>query len=128
MNPIERQIALGRELMEINTQWFKKIAEFDASNFQKYIEMNQEFAGRIPEISDMQSFADLQREYGEALWSATQSAFQERGEMLREAAEANGAAVKSAFGQESTEAEEADAEEADTKSDAKAAKASAKAA
>lgn len=123
MNPIERQMALGRELMEINTQWFKKIAEFDASNFQKYVEMNQEFAGRIPEITDMQSFADLQREYGEALWSATQSAFQERGEMLREAAEANGAAVKSAFSPES-----ADAEETDTKPEGKTTKASTKAA
>jgi hypothetical protein len=123
MNPIERQMALGRELMEINTQWFKKIAEFDASNFQKYVEMNQEFAGRIPEINDMQSFADLQREYGEALWSATQSAFQERGEMLREAAEANGAAVKSAFSPES-----ANAEETDTKPEGKTTKASTKAA
>ena len=123
MNPIERQMALGRELMEINTQWFKKIAEFDASNFQKYVEMNQEFAGRIPEITDMQSFADLQREYGEALWSATQSAFQERGEMLREAAEANGAAVKSAFSPES-----ANAEETDTKPEGKTTKASTKAA
>ena len=123
MNPIERQMALGRELMEINTQWFKKIAEFDASNFQKYVEMNQEFAGRIPEINDMQSFADLQREYGEALWSATQSAFQERGEMLREAAEANGAAVKSAFSPES-----ANVEETETKPEGKTTKASTKAA
>ena len=85
--------------------------------------MNQEFAGRIPEITDMQSFADLQREYGEALWSATQSAFQERGEMLREAAEANGAAVKSAFSPES-----ANAEETDTKPEGKTTKASTKAA
>lgn len=126
MNPIERQMALGRELMEINTQWFKKIAQFDASNFQKYIEMNQEFAGRVPEINDMQSFAELQREYGEALWSATQSAFQERGELLREAAEANGAAVKSAFEPEPLEAEPA--AEADVKPAAKRGKAGTKAA
>lgn len=126
MNPIERQMALGRELMEINTQWFKKIAQFDASNFQKYIEMNQEFAGRVPEINDMQSFAELQREYGEALWSATQSAFQERGELLREAAEANGAAVKSAFEPEPSEAEPA--AEADVKPAAKRGKAGTKAA
>ena len=126
MNPIERQMALGRELMEINTQWFKKIAQFDASNFQKYIEMNQEFAGRVPEINDMQSFAELQREYGEALWSATQSAFQERGELLREAAEANGAAVKSAFEPEPSEAEPA--AEADVKPAVKRVKAGTKAA
>ncbi|NKC01712.1 MAG: hypothetical protein GKR90_24870 [Pseudomonadales bacterium] len=97
MNPFEKQIELGRELMELNTQWFQKITEFDATNLQKYVEMNQEFASRLPEVKDVQTFAELQREYGETLWSATQNAFQARGELLREAVEANGDVVKTAF-------------------------------
>ena len=100
MNPFERQMQLGRELMELNTQWFQKIAEFDASNFQKYVEYNQEMASRLPEVRDVQSFTELQREYGETLWNATQEAFKARGELLREAVEANGEAVKSAFNTE----------------------------
>jgi hypothetical protein len=97
MNPFEKQLEMGRELMELNTQWFQKITEFDTTNFQKYVEMNQEFAARLPEVKDVQSFSELQREYGETLWSATQNAFQARGELIREAAEANGEVVKTAF-------------------------------
>ena len=97
MNMIEKQMQLGQQLMQLNAQWFQKIAEFDASNFQKYVEFNQQYASRLPEVRDFQSFADLQREYGENLWSATQGAWQERGELMREAVEANSEAIRSAF-------------------------------
>ena len=97
MNPIERQMKLARELMELNTEWFRKIAEFDGQNFQKYVDMNQEFAQRLPQVRDVQGFVDLQREYGEALWSNTQEVFKARNDMLREAMEANGEAVRGAW-------------------------------
>ncbi len=97
MNPIETQMQLGRELMELNAEWFRKIAEFDAQNVQKYVEMNQEFAQRLPEVKDLQGFTDLQREYGETLWNSTQEAFQARNDMVREVVEANGAAVRNAW-------------------------------
>ena len=105
MNPFERQMQLGRELMELNAQWFQKIAEFDTANFQKYVEYNQEMASRLPEVRDVQSFTELQREYGETLWNATQEAFKARGELVREAVEANGEAVKSAFNTEEVKEE-----------------------
>lgn len=97
MNPIETQMQLGRDLMELNVEWFRKIAEFDAQNVQNYVEMNQTFAQKLPEVKDVQAFMDLQREYGETLWNNTQEVFQTRGEMLREVMEANGAAVQSAM-------------------------------
>ncbi|MEQ8693564.1 MAG: phasin family protein [Pseudomonadales bacterium] len=97
MNPIEKQMELGRELMELNAQWFQKIAEFDGQNVQKYVELNQTFAQRLPEVKDVASFVELQREYGETLWNSTQEVVQARSEMVREAFEANTNAVKSAF-------------------------------
>ncbi|MEM7001906.1 MAG: phasin family protein [Pseudomonadota bacterium] len=100
MNPIERQMKLARELMELNTEWFRKIAEYDVQNVQKYVEMNQEFAQKLPEVRDIQSFADLQREYGETLWTNTQEVMKARGEMVREAFEANGDAWRTAFSNE----------------------------
>ena len=97
MNPIEKQIQLGRELMELNAQWFQKIAEFDGKNVQSYVELNQTFAQRLPEVKDVQSFVELQREYGETLWNGTQEVFQARNDMVREAFEANTNAVQGAF-------------------------------
>lgn len=97
MNPFEQQMKLARELMELNAEWFRKIAEFDSSNLQKYVELNQEFAQKLPEVKDIQSFLDLQREYGETLWNGTQEVVKARGEMLREVVEANGEAMRSAF-------------------------------
>ena len=97
MNPFERQMQLGRELMELNAQWFQKIAEFDTANFQKYVEYNQEMASRLPEVRDVQSFTELQREYGETLWNGAQEAMQARSDMLREATTAAGEVVKGAF-------------------------------
>ena len=117
MNPIEKQMQMGRELMELNTQWFRKIAEFDAANFQKYVEFNQEFASRLPEVTDLQGLGELQREYGETLWNGTQEAFQARVEMIREASEANVEVVKSAFTNEEV-AEEVVEEKAPAKKEA----------
>ena len=82
----------------------RKIVEFDQQNFQKYVEVNQSFAQRLPEVRDIQSFVDLQREYGETVWSNTTEALQARGEMVREAAEANGEVLKSAFSSAQAEA------------------------
>lgn len=94
MNPFEKQMQLGRELMELNTQWLSKIAEFDTENFKHYVEMNQTFAQKLPEANDIQSFMDLQREYGESLWKNTQEVVKARGELLQTAMEENGELLK----------------------------------
>ena len=122
MNPIEQQMKLARELMELNAQWFRKLAEFDSKNFNSYVQFNQDFAGKLPEVNDVQSFVELQREYGEQLWSNTQKALTTRGEMLRDAFEAHNEAIRKAFTPESEVQAEA------TTEDKKAAPAKAKAA
>ena len=105
MNIIEKQIHLGRELMELNASWFRKIAEFDTDNVKKFVEFNQDFAGRLPEVKDVQSFVELQREYGERLWEGTQEAVKGRGELLKEAVEENGSTLRKVFSQEEAEEE-----------------------
>ncbi len=97
MNPIEQQLKLARDLMELNTEWFRKLAEFDSKNLSNYIQFNQDFAGKLPEVKNIQGFVELQREYGEQLWNNTQKALQTRGEMLRDAFNANNETIRKAF-------------------------------
>ena len=97
MNPFEQQMKLGRELMELNSEWFRKLAEFDAKNLSDYVQFNQDFAGKLPDVKDIQDFMELQREYGEQLWNNTQAAMKARGEMLQDALNANGETLRKAF-------------------------------
>lgn len=97
MNPFEQQMKLAREMMELNADWFRKLAEFDSQNFNNYVEFNRDFASRLPEVKDVQSFVELQREYGEQLWNNTQQALKTRAEMQREAFAANNEILRKAF-------------------------------
>jgi len=129
MNQFEKQLQMGRDLVELNAQWFRKIAEFDGDNVRKYVEINQEFARRLPQVSDFESFMGLQREYGETLWNGTQEAFKARSELLREALEANSTSVRSLFsGQDEEAVQEEQKEEQVQEKEAPKAKASKKAA
>lgn len=103
MNPFEQQMKLARDLMELNSEWFRKLAEFDSKNFSDYIQFNQDFAGRLPEVKDIQSFVDLQREYGEQLWNGARETLKTRGEMLRDAFNANNETIREAFSPEAEE-------------------------
>jgi len=103
MNPFEQQMKLGRDLMELNSEWFRKLAELDSRSFSDYVQFNQDFAGRLPEVKDIQSFVDLQREYGEQLWSGAQEALKTRGDMLRDAFNANNETIRRAFSPEAEE-------------------------
>ena len=121
MNPLEQQMKLARDLMELNAEWFRKLAEFDSKNLGNYVQFNQDFAGRLPEVKDVQSFVDLQREYGEQLWNNTQQAMQTRGELLRDAFNANTETVRKAFAPEAEEKPQAKKSAATKASPAKAA-------
>ncbi len=100
MNVLERQADVGRQLFEVNTSWWRKLAEFDSETFRRYVEFNQDFAKRLTEVKDLQSFAELQREYGQSLWSGAQDVLKERNEMLRDVAEANGELLRGMFSTE----------------------------
>ena len=120
MNPFEQQMKLARDLMELNAEWFRKLAEFDSKNFSSYIQFNQDFASKLPEVKDIQGFIELQREYGEQLWNNTQEALKTRGELQREAFEANNEVIRKAFTPEAEAEEKPRAKQAST-SKAKAA-------
>jgi len=102
MNVFENQSKLGRELFEINTQAVRRMAELAGEDMQKFFETNQNFASRLPEVKDINGFFELQREYGEALYSEVSERLQTRGEVIREAVERGGEVLRGAFNPEAT--------------------------
>ena len=109
MSVIENQMKLGRELFEINTHVLRRMTEITGEGVKQYFETNQDFAKRLTEVRDLSTFVELQREYGQTLYNGVTERLQTRGEVLKEAVERGGEAMRVAF---SSEAEEAVAEEA----------------
>lgn len=97
MSFIQRQIQLGRELFEINTSTVRRMVEQDVENIRKYFELNTEFAKKIPEVREVSSFVELQREYGESVWEGVKEAAQQRGELLRDTVQHAGGAMRGAW-------------------------------
>ena len=89
MNPFEQQMQLFRDLMELNAEWIRKLVEFDTESLRKYAELSQAYVNDLPQVSDLQAFGDLQRDFGQKLWEGAQDVLQQRGELIREAVEAN---------------------------------------
>lgn len=97
MNAFEKSFQFGRDLMEMNAEWFRKLAEFDGESVRKYIEFNQEFGKKLPEAKDAAGFFELQRTYVEQLWNGTQETAKARNELVKEAFQANGSAWRKVF-------------------------------
>lgn len=97
MSIIDRQMQLGRDLFELNTTTARRLFEVQTNGMRQYFETNEEFAKRLPEVRDISSFVELQREYGQTLWSDVQSNLRENGSVLREAVEHTGKAIRTAF-------------------------------
>ena len=109
-NGMEKGAELSRQLFDLNNSTIAKFVELSSDNFKKYLELNQNYVAKLPEVSDMSSFVELQREYGQNLWEGMQQDLRARGELVREAVESTGSLVRGTFG--SKEAEEAPAEAA----------------
>ena len=97
MNMIEKQIEFGRTLMEINQNTLQELFKVGQENMQKYMAMNTEFGQRLPEVRDVTTFVELQREYGETLWSSMREAGQGQADIVKSAVEETNEAVKKAF-------------------------------
>ena len=97
MSRIEKGAQLGRELFDLNNSTWTKIVELGNENFKKYVELNQSFVAKLPEVSDISSFVELQRSYGQDLWEGVQSDLKVRGEIVREAVEQTGGLVRGVF-------------------------------
>ncbi|MEM1232019.1 MAG: phasin family protein, partial [Pseudomonadota bacterium] len=88
---------LGRELFEVNSSTMRRLFETQAEGVRQYFETNQAFAKRLPEVRDVSSFVELQRDYGQTLWADAQSNLRTNGAILREAVEHTGSALKEAW-------------------------------
>ncbi len=106
MNPLEKQLQIGRELFELNATAWRRMVELDADSFRTFVETHQSFFSRLPEVKDLPSLVTLQREYGETVWNGAQSAVQARGEIMRESLGKAGELVRGAFDQSTDETTE----------------------
>lgn len=113
MSVIENQMKLGRELFEINTHVARRMTEITGEAFKQYFETNQEFLKRMTEIRDVSGFVEMQREYGTTLYNGMTERLQTRGEVLKEAVERGGEAVRDAFAASSDDVSAANEEAAE---------------
>ena len=104
---MEKGAKLGRELFDLNNSAMVKIAELSAENFKKYLELNQSFVTKLPEVSDVSTFVELQRDYGQNLWEGVQSDLRTRGEIVRDAVEQTGSLVRGVFTEADADVEQA---------------------
>lgn len=100
MNIFERQAELSRTMFEINTNAMQAMAKTGQESIQKYIDMNTEFGQRLPEVRDVTTFMEMQREYGEAFWSTMRSTTESQAEVLKTATEETSSALRKAFAPE----------------------------
>ncbi|MFT6518842.1 MAG: hypothetical protein ACJATP_002511 [Candidatus Azotimanducaceae bacterium] len=101
MNMIQKQADFGRTLFEINQNAMQEMIRTQQENVQKYFEMNTTFGQRLPEVRDVATFMELQREYGATLWSNIKESTQSQAGILKSAAEETGEAVRKVFTTES---------------------------
>ena len=104
MSRMEKGMKLGQELFDLNNTTWSKIAELSAENFKQYLELNQSNVQKLPEVRDVSTFVELQRDYGQNLWEGVQSDLKARGEIVREAVENTGGLVREVFNGETEEA------------------------
>jgi hypothetical protein len=110
MSRMEKGIKLGQELFDLNNSTLVKIAELSAENFKKYLELNQTYVEKLPEVRDVSSFVELQRDYGQQLWEGIQADVKARTDIVRGAVEQTGSLVRGVFsGEEADVAGEAQA-------------------
>jgi len=103
-NGMENVTKLGRQLFELNNTVIVKFVDLSSDNFKKYLELNESYVSKLPEVSDLSSFVELQREYGQNLWEGVQADLRARGEIVREAVEQTGSLVRGTFTAEAPEA------------------------
>ena len=104
-NGLENAGKLGRQLFDLNNETMVKFVDLSAENFKKYLELNQTYVAKLPEVNDVSSFVELQREYGQNLWEGMQADLRARGEIVREAVEQTGALVRGTVEETAAEVE-----------------------
>ncbi|MCB1644048.1 MAG: phasin family protein [Pseudomonadales bacterium] len=100
MNIIQKQADFGRTIFEINQNAIQELVKAGQENIQKYVELNTSFGQRLPEVRDITTLVELQKEYGETLWGTIKTATQTQADIYKSALEETGAAVRKAFSPE----------------------------
>ena len=103
MNFFEKQADLQRSLGEVGTSAWRRLVELSSSSTTRYFDLNAEFSKRLPAPGDLSGWTEIQREYGEAVWSNFEEYTKTRGEILKEALDESNELVKSAFNPEADE-------------------------
>ena len=103
MSVVQNQMNLGRELFEINSQVVRRMTEIAGEGIKQYFETNQEFAKRLTEVRDLNTFVELQQEYGKTLYSGASERMQTQGEVLKDAVERGGEALRGAYSPEAAD-------------------------
>ena len=97
MNIMQKQADFGRTLFEINQNAMQEMIRTQQENIQKYFAMNTAFGERLPEIRDVATFMEMQREYGATLWTNIKESTQSQAGILKSAVEETGEAVSKVF-------------------------------
>jgi len=100
MSRIEKGAQLGRDLFDLNNTTWTKIVQLSSENLKTYLELNQSYFAKLPEVRDVGAFVELQRSFGQDLWEGLQTDLQARGEIIREAVEQTGGLVRGVFNAE----------------------------
>lgn len=97
MNIIERQTQLGRSLYEINQNMMTEMVELGRKNIETYFATNRSFGEKLPEVREVSTFFELQREYGETLWNNAREAVEAQNAVFQGAFNDTREAVQTAF-------------------------------
>ena len=101
MNIFEKQAEFGRTFFEINQNILQQIAQIQQENVKNYFALNSDFSQKLPEIRDVASFVELQREYGETLWNGIRETTTAQSEILKTATDETGEAFRKIYTDES---------------------------
>lgn len=88
---------VGRDLVEINVETVRKLAELSADNLRRYIDLNKDYFEKLPSVRAVNAYVDLQRTYNTGLWNGFRDDLRARSDILRAAAERTGSVVRGAF-------------------------------
>ena len=97
MSIMERQAKLTRDIFEINANTARELFELQMKGLRTYFQTNQDYASKLPEVRDVSTFMEIQRDYGQALWTDAREGLTEGGKVLRTAFEDTGTALREAF-------------------------------
>ena len=97
MSYLQKQAEIGQTFFDINQTAFQQIMTSQQESYRKFLDLNSDFSKKLPEVKDIASFIELQREYGKTLWTGVTEANQAQADILRTSVEETSSAVRNMF-------------------------------